>query len=168
MEFFDAIVLWLHILAAVLFIGPQAFLFIAAVPAIRTIADIDARSRAMRVITSRFAILGGSALLILLATGIWNYYDAKDQGLIEADDFPRYYFTLFTKLTLVTIVIVLTVLHGAVFGRKLQQLQASGATESEMAGVRRWSMMTSMLNFALSVAILFLASLLGSDWSKLS
>jgi uncharacterized membrane protein len=168
MEFFDALVLWLHIFAAVLFIGPQAFLFVAAMPAIRTLADAEARARTTRIVTSRFGWLGGGALLVLLVTGIWNYYDAKDQGLIDYGDFPRYYVTLFTKLTLVTVVIVLTALHGAVFGRELQQLQASGASEAEMADVRRWSMLTSAANFVLSVAILLLAALLGSDWSKLS
>jgi uncharacterized membrane protein len=168
MELVDAIVLWLHIVAAVMFIGPQAFLFIAAVPALRTVADVDARSRALRIVTSRFAYLGGGALAILLATGIWNYYVAQDAGYIEREDFPRYYFTLFTKLTLVTIVVVLTAAHGAVFGRKLRDLQESGATEEQMAGVRRWSMLTSMLNFVLSLAILLLAALLASDWSKLS
>lgn len=167
MEFVDALVLWLHILAAVLFIGPQAFLIFAAMPALRTVADVEARAAATRIVTSRFGMLGGAALVVLLASGIWNYYNAKDAGLIESDDFPRYYFTLFTKLTLVTIVVVLTALHGAVFGRKLQQLQREGASEVEMAGVRRWSLLTSLLNFGLSVAILLLAALLGSDWSKL-
>ncbi|MEX0750907.1 MAG: CopD family protein [Dehalococcoidia bacterium] len=168
MELVDALVLWLHIFAAVLFIGPQAFLFVAAVPAIRSVADAEARARALRVVTTRFAWLGGGALAVLLATGIWNYYEAEDAGFIDADDFPRYYFTLFTKLTLVMIVVMLTALHGAVFGRKLQQLQAAGAGEPEIAAVRRWSMATSVVNFGLSVVILLLASLLGSDWSKLS
>ena len=168
MELVDAIVLWLHIFAAVLFIGPQAFLFLAAVPAIRSVDDAQSRVRALRMVTSRFAWIGGGALAVLLATGIWNYYDAEDAGFIDADAFPRYYFTLFTKLSLVTVVVVLTALHGAVFGRKLQQLQESGAGEAEVAAVRRWSMLTSMLNFVLSVVILLLAALLGSDWSKLS
>ncbi len=166
MELVDALVLWLHILAAVLFIGPQAFLFLAAVPAIRSIEDAQARARALRTVTSRFAWIGGGALAGLLATGIWNYYDAEP--FIDRDTYPRYYFALFTKLTLVTIVVVLTALHGAVFGRKLQQLQTSGASEAEIAAVRRWSMVTSMLNFVLSVVILLLAALLASDWSKLS
>ena len=118
-EFFDATVSWVHILSAVVFIGPQVFLVAAAIPAIRSVEDAGQRARALRTVTTRFAILGGVALALLLATGIWNYYEADDQGLIDADAFPRYYAVLFTKLTLVTIVIVLSVLHGAVFGRRL-------------------------------------------------
>ena len=167
-EFFDATVSWVHILSAVVFIGPQVFLVAAAIPAIRSVEDAGQRARALRTVTTRFAILGGVALALLLATGIWNYDDADDQGLIDADAFPRYYAVLFTKLTLVTIVIVISVLHGAVFGRRLQRLQESGASEAEVAGVRRWSMMASGLTLLLSLAILFCAALLDSDWSKIS
>jgi len=167
MELTDALVLWIHILAAVLFIGPQAFLFMAALPAIRSVDDIDARARATRIVTNRFGWIGGGALAVLLATGIWNYYVAKDNGFIDCDAYPRYYLVLFTKLTLVTIVVLLTALHGALFGRKLRDLQESGASDDELAGIRQWSIMTSALTFVLSVAILLLAAMLGSDWTKL-
>ena len=46
---YDAIILWLHVLAAVAFIGPQFFLAFAAVPAIKTIEDVKVRTKAMRV-----------------------------------------------------------------------------------------------------------------------
>ena len=44
----DAIVLWLHILGAVVFIGPQIFLAAVAVPAVRSIEDAQIRQRTMR------------------------------------------------------------------------------------------------------------------------
>jgi hypothetical protein len=71
------------------------------------------------------------------------------------------------KLTLVLIVVILTVLHGALFGRRLQALQEQGAPEAEVEAVRRWSMLTSMVNLGLSIAILLCAAILASDWSKL-
>ncbi|HEY8173712.1 MAG TPA: hypothetical protein VIH21_11555 [Dehalococcoidia bacterium] len=164
---FDAIVLWLHILAAVVFIGPQIFLAAVAMPALRTISDARSRQEVTRSITRGFGVLGGVALAALLATGIWNYYDAKDAGFIDADDFPRYFFVLQVKLTLVTVVVILTILHGAVFGRRLQRLQESNASEAELAQARRWSMLASISTLVVSIAILFCAALLGSTWSKL-
>ena len=59
---YDAIILWLHILAAVAFIGPQFFLAFAAVPAIKTIEDVKVRTKAMRVMTMRFGMLGGGLI----------------------------------------------------------------------------------------------------------
>jgi len=166
-EFFDGLVVWLHVLAAVIYIGPQVFLFVAAVPAIRSIEDAGQRARALRTVTTRFGWLGGGALVVLLATGIWNYYDVQDP-LIDEEAFPRYYWLMAVKLALVTVVIVLTVLHGALLGRRLQRLQETNAPDAEIAQARRWSIVATSLTLVVSLAILFCAALLDSDWSKLS
>ncbi len=158
---YDAIVVWIHVLAAVAFIGPQFFLALAAIPAMQTIEDVKVRARATRVMTMRFGMLGGAALVVLLITGVLNYAEANDQ----IDTYKRYFITLQIKLTLVTLVVLLTILHGAVFGRRLQKLQEANATESEIAGVRRMSQYTSLATIVLSIVILFCAALLGSEWS---
>ena len=164
-EFFDGLVRWLHVLGAVVFIGPQIFLAAIAMPAMRSIEDARARQAAVRRITLGFGALGGAALAVLLATGIRQYYEFQD--LVDRDVAERYFFLFQTKMLLVTLVIVLTVLHGAVFGRRLQRLQEEHAPESEIARVRMWSMATSMLNLAASIFILLCATLMASDWSKL-
>jgi uncharacterized membrane protein len=158
-----AIVLWIHILAAVIFIGPQIFLVVAAMPALRTIADVKVRAQASRVMTMRFGVLGGAALVVLVITGVINYFDARDEGDL---DIKRYFMAMQIKLTLVALVVLMTILHGAVFGRRLQQLQETGASEAEIAATRRWSMLLSMATLAASIAILLCAALLGSEWSK--
>src|SRR2546421_8045533 len=104
----DALVLWIHILAAAVFVGPQVFLFVAAVPAMRTIEDVQVRTRATRTLTTRFGWIAAAALVVLLLTGIQNWVHANDEGLLDLD---RYSNTLMVKLTLVVIVVVLTVLH---------------------------------------------------------
>jgi uncharacterized membrane protein len=159
----DATIIWLHVLAAVVFIGPQVFLAAVAMPALRTLDDVKSRQDATRGITRGFGILGGIALAVLLATGIWNYYDADDAGLMDID---RYFAVMQVKLTLVTIVIILTILHAAVFGRRLQRLQSENAPEAEIAEARRWSMLAAFATLAVSIAILFCAALLDSNWSK--
>jgi uncharacterized membrane protein len=160
---FDAIVLWLHITAAAIFIGPQVFLAAIAIPALRGLDDARSRQQAMRAITRGFGILGGIALLVLLATGIWNFYDARDKDLFDLD---RYFVVLQVKLTLVTLVIILTALHAMVLGRRQLELQESGASEVEIARARTWSMAASIATLTLSLAILFCGALLSADWSK--
>ncbi len=160
---YHAIILWLHILAAVAFIGPQIFLVFAAMPALRTIADVQARAQATRVMTMRFGMLAGGALAVLLVTGIINYFHAKDLGYL---DIKRYFIALQIKLTLVALVVVLTIVHGAVLGRRLQELQDRGASEAEIASTRQWSMLVSAANLAASIIILLCAAILGSVWSK--
>lgn len=164
-ELIDGLVRWLHVLSAVVFIGPQVFLAAVAMPAMRSIEDARVRQAAVRRITMGFGILGVIALAVLLATGIWQYYEFE--SLVDRDSFPRYFFLIQIKLTLVTLVIVLTVLHGMVFGRRLQRLQESGASETEIARVRTWSMATSMVNLGASIVIVLCATLMASNWSKL-
>ena len=158
--------LFIHIVSAALYVGPQVFLFAAAVPALRTIDDVEQRMRVTRMVTTRFGWIGGGALLLLVITGIFNYDHARDLGFIDSDDFPRYFFVLQVKLTLVTIVVLLTLLHGGLLGRRLLKLQETGASEQEIAATRRWSVIVSATTLTLSVVILLCAALLGSDWSK--
>lgn len=153
----DAIVIFLHVLAATIFIGPQVFLVAVAMPALRSLGDAQARQQASRAITRGFGALAGVALVVLLATGIWNYYDAEDAGYLDLD---RYSAVMIVKLTLVTVIIVLTALHGAVFGRRLQRLQAEGAAEAEIAQARAYSMFASIATLAVSIGILVCAALL--------
>ncbi len=157
-----AIVLAIHILSAVLFIGPQLFLVLAGVPAMRTVEDVKQRAAATRIMTGRFGWIGGGALVALLITGIINYYRAEDLGYLHA---TRYFMVLQVKLTLVSLVVVFTLLHGAVFGRRLQGLQERGAPPDEVAQTRRWSVLLSMATLAASIAILFCAALLSSLWA---
>lgn len=163
MNLFDALVLWIHILAAVIFIGPQVFLVLVAMPALRTVADIQIRRDLTRKITRGFGMVGGIALGVLVLTGLWNYQEASDQGLL---DYKRYFIAMQIKLTLVLVVVVLTIVHGAVLGRRLQALQESGAGEAELAQARQWSMMASIANLAASILILLCAAVLASLWSK--
>ena len=151
-------------LAATLFFGPQVFRALIAVPAVRSIEDAADRQRTTRAVTMGFGVLGGVALAALLATGIYNYYQ-NDQYMDS--DTPRYFTIMQVKLTLVTLVVILTVLHGAVFGRRMQRLQESGAPEAEMATARRWSVGASMLNLAATLVIILCGALISADWSKI-
>jgi uncharacterized membrane protein len=165
-EFWDAIVRWLHILAAVIFIGPQVFLAFVAMPALRSLDDAQARQRVVRAITRGFGVLGGIALVVLVASGLYNFYAVPDVE-VWFDSRDRYRRLFELKMLLVTIVIVLTVLHGALFGRRLQQLQEAGSSERDIANARRWSMAASILTLLASIAILLCAALMASTWSKL-
>jgi uncharacterized membrane protein len=158
----DAIILWLHILGAVLFVGPQVFLAAIAIPALRQVGDEKLRQDLTRRITRGFGYLGGGALGLIILTGFYNFAQAQDAGLM---DFKRYFWVLNVKLTLVVVVVVLTAAHGFVFGRRLQELQERGAPEAEIAQVRQYSMIASISTLALSVVILLLAAILGSNWS---
>lgn len=163
MDFFDVLVLWIHILGAAVFVGPQVFLVLVAVPALRGISDAEVRQQVIRRVTRGFGAVGGAALGVLILTGLWNLQNAND---LHKPDAKRYFIALQIKLTLVVVVVALTVLHGAFLGRRLQALQESNAPEAEIAKMRQWSMITSIANLVASIAILLCAAVLASLWGQ--
>ncbi len=159
----DAVNPWLHILAATVWIGPQFFLFIAAVPAVRTIDDARQRAEVMRIITTRFGYLGWGALIVLVVTGIGNMYEHDlDTDIL----FDLNWGTIFeVKMSLLIATVLLTAVHSFLIGPRMLRMQESAAGETQLASLRRVSMMVSGVVLLLSLAILFCAALLDTSFA---
>ena len=159
----EAVNPWLHILAATVWVGPQFFLFLAAVPAVRTIEDARERAKVMRVMTTRFGYLAWGALAVLVLTGIGNLYEED----LDVDVlFDRNFGVIFqVKMTLLIITVALTALHSFVIGPRMSALQESVTDESQIASMRRLSMIVSGVNLLVAVAIIFCGALLASTYA---
>jgi putative copper export protein len=96
----DTIRLFLHVLAATVWVGGQLTLA-GLVPTVR---DIEAG--APRLVARRFNQIAWPAFAVLLATGVWNLLEI-DIG----DRSTEYQVTLFVKLTLVALSGVSAFLH---------------------------------------------------------
>jgi uncharacterized membrane protein len=155
----ESIVFWIHLLAAAIWVGSQVFMFVAVMPALRTLDD-TARRGAVLVLNRRFARLGWGALAILVLTGIENIMRRQDETDLVFDYDFRYAWIFAVKLVLVGVVIVLTGIHTYVVGPRLMTLQEIRAGSEELAGMRRLSIVLSALNLLAAVAILFLVTLL--------
>ncbi len=159
----EAINPWLHIVAATIWVGPQVFLFVAAVPAVRTIEDMQVRTRVMRVLTTRFGYLAWGALAVLAVTGIANLFE-DDESVGEL--FDMNFGTIFiAKMVLVASTVVLTAAHSFVIGPRLLDLQESATDEAALAPARRASIIVSTLNLLLALGIVFCAALLSTDFA---
>ena len=159
----EAINPWLHILAATIWVGPQVFLFAAAVPAVRTIEDVKQRARVVRVLTTRFGYLAWGAMVVLVITGIGNLFeDDEDIDVL----FDQNFGVIFqVKMTLVVLTVLLTALHSFVIGPRMLAMQESLTDESQIASMRRVSIIISAVNGLLALAILFCAALLESTYA---
>lgn len=159
----EAVNPWIHILAATIWVGPQVFLFVAAVPAVRTIEDMQVRTRVMRVITTRFNYLAWGALTVLVITGIANLYEHD----LEVDQlFDLNFGVVFqVKMTLLIATVALTGLHSFVLGPRVLRMQESAVDAAEIAPVRRWSIIVSAVNMLIALVIVFCGALLSSSWA---
>lgn len=155
---------WLHVLAATIWVGPQIFLFVAAVPAIRTVEDAQARARAMRVLTTRFGYLAWGAMIVLVITGIGNLFEIAP---VDPEDiFDLNYGAIFiAKMILVGATIAVTALHSFVIGPRMLQLSESAADEAQLQAMRRVAMMVSGLGLLLSLGVLFSAAMLDTEFA---
>lgn len=159
----EAVNPWIHILAATIWVGPQVFLFVAAVPALRTVEDTQVRARAMRVLTTRFGYLAWGALAVLVITGIANLYEHDlDVDIL----FERNFGIIFqVKMTLLIATVALTAVHSFIIGPRLLDMQESVADEAELAPTRRLSIIISSVNLLIAVGIIFCAALLSTTFA---
>jgi uncharacterized membrane protein len=159
----ESITPWIHIVAVTVWLGPQFFLFIAAVPAVRLIEDTEVRLRVMRVIVNRFGWLAWAAMAVIVLSGISNLFqEADDFGHLWDPDY-RYFQIFSTKMVLVGLTVLLTALHTFVIGpRQLRLQEEMGSDSAEVARLRRLSSIISGLALLASVAVVYVAALLAN------
>ena len=161
----DAVTPWLHILAIAVWVGPQFFLFIAALPAIRTIEDRQTRARVMRTIVTRFGWLSWAAMLVIVLSGISNLFQVGGDTPLNwasANDF-RYGRIFVEKMVIVGLAVALTAVHTFVVGpRQLALAEQMEADAAETARLRRISIAISSVALLASVLAIFMGSLLAN------
>ncbi|MBI2767237.1 MAG: CopD family protein [Chloroflexi bacterium] len=161
--------IWFHILGIALFVGPQFFLAFAWVPASRQIADVPARLRAMRTLTTRFGWIGGIGLLMILLAGgylIGNWRDYYNVGSDAGFTGYRYGVLFIIKMSLLVVMLIVVGIHTFVFGpRLIDVMEAQAANQATDAAVRKArtiSMILSIAGLALVLAIMVLGVMMNT------
>ena len=157
----DLLVRSLHLIAAAIWAGGLVFLGLAAVASRRTL-DAESRIRFFRAVGRRFAVVGGVALAVLIATGIDMGSDRHVWDDLGATEYGR---TLRVKVVLVALVVLLTLLHSAVQGPALSRLREQAVARPDdaelQAAIRRRAAragVVSALTLVATLAILVLAA----------
>jgi putative copper resistance protein D len=148
---------WVHILAAVIWIGGMLFLSLVAVPVLRQVESPLLRMDLFRAMARRFRRLVWICIAILVLTGIGNV-------LFSGNTLPgsAYMKVLQIKLVLVAILVGLGLLHDFVIGpRAGRALSRDGLPPTEtdrfMVTLAPW---VGRFNLLLGVVILVLAAAL--------
>ncbi len=163
----DAITPWIHIVAVAVWLGPQFFMFLVTVPAVRVIEDPEVRLRVMRVIVTRFGWLAWAAMGVIVLSGVSNLFQEADEFGHVWDTEYRYFQIFSTKMALVGLMVILTALHTFVIGPKqLRLLEEMRGDSTEAAGLRRVSIIVSSLALLARIAAVYAAALLANhDYS---
>ena len=110
-------ILWIHVIAAVVWIGGNLILAMVIVPHFRQNLPPVQRIQILTLIGKRFEPIVWGCVLILIFTGIANIFNSVDLSSLVIT-FMR---TLGIKLLLFIILLVLTGLHSFIYGPKLSK-----------------------------------------------
>ena len=163
----DSITPWVHIVAVTVWLGPQFFMFLVTIPAVRVIEDPEVRLKVMRVIVQRFGWLAWAAMAVIVLSGISNLFqEANEFGHLWDPEY-RYFQIFSTKMLLVGLIVFLTALHTFVIGPKqLRLMEEMRSDSAEAASLRRSSIIISSLTLLVSIAVVYAGALLANhDYS---
>lgn len=154
---------YVHILAAALWLGGMGFLVLVVVPILRMPAQ---RAQAMGLIESsgaRFRTVGWSCFALLLLTGTYNAsFRAGGLGSLLSLDLwqTRFGVTLAHKLCLVALILVVSAVHDFWLG-PLAVLRQREAPEGPQAlRLRGWARRCGRLTLVLALVVVGLAVVL--------
>ena len=118
MEILSLLVLWLHVIAAIIWIGGNLILAMVIVPYFRKSLPPVQRIQILAEIGKRFEPVVWGCVGVLFFTGIVNIFTA---GMLTAPPelISTFMRTLLIKLMLFIVLVILTALHGFVFGPKM-------------------------------------------------
>lgn len=135
-------------------IGGMVFISLVLSPALRRLPQ-NSRSELFQTVGTAAKAVGWIAVLILLFTGALNVLHLQVQwkALIGR--------LLIAKLTLVTMMIVLSVLHDFILGPLLSaRLQSSAAQDPSTRRLRQFVPWLARINLLLALAVVYLAVLI--------
>lgn len=164
--FWAGLVLWLHVIAAMFWVGGQLFLVLVVLPVLRKVLTEGERIRIAAQTGRRFAALSTIALAVLLITGPLNAINLHVTWSIVRD--TEWGHVLVAKVLLVLVMLAITIVHGAYYGRKLELLRGAigddPARAARRRALQRQSVRISALNLLLNLVIVALAAWLATLW----
>ncbi len=118
MDIFSLFVLWIHVIAAVTWVGGNLILAMVIVPHFRQSLPPVQRIKILTQIGKRFEPVVWGCIGVLFFTGIVNIFSSVDITSPSpiSDAFMR---TLLIKILLFFVLIILTVLHSMIFAPRL-------------------------------------------------
>lgn len=169
MQFFYFVSVWLHLLAAVVWIGGMVFLGVVLVPALRRGEYSQIGASLIHWTGMRFRLVGWICLALLVSTGIINlFYRGIGWTELTSFEFWRTSFgtVLGAKLVLLAVILLLSLVHDFAIGPRAANLLRTRPSSDEARTLRRQASWIGRVNLLLAVAVVALGTMLirGTPW----
>lgn len=156
----QAIIMWIHLLAAAIWVGGSLFIGIVFSPLLKTMyGSIEERLQIMIKVGKRFNKIAVPSLIILMGTGLYNSHLLLSKpDLLMATSYGNF---LIIKIILVIALIITYIIHVRVIRKDVEEkIMSKQMSTQQIQKLRKKIIILGEITVILSVAILFFASLL--------
>ena len=156
----QAIITWIHLISASIWVGGSLFIGIVFSPLLKTMtSSVEERMQIMIRVGKRFNKVAVPSLIILMATGLYTSHALIGKpDLLISTSYGTY---LTIKIILVIALIITYAVHVRVIRKDVEEkIMSNKMSEPEIQKLRKKIIILGEITVVLSIAILFFASLL--------
>ena len=156
----QAIITWIHLISASIWVGGSIFLGVVLAPLLKKMSlSIEERLELMIKVGRRFNKIALPSLIILIGTGIYNsHLVLQSPEILFTSSYGAF---LITKIVLVIALIVTFAVHIRLFSKDIEQkISARQIADTELKKLNKKGMILGETTVVISVAILFFAALM--------
>jgi uncharacterized membrane protein len=156
----QAVITWIHLVAAAIWVGGSLFIGIVFSPLLKTMTDsMQERMQIMIRVGRRFNKVAVPSLIILMVTGLYSSHTllGKPEFLFSTS----YGAFLIIKIILVIALIITYIVHVRVIRKDIEdKIMSNQMPENQIQKLRKKIIILGEITVVLSIAILFFAALL--------
>lgn len=156
----QAVITWIHLVAAAIWVGGSLFIGIVFSPLLKTMTDsMQERMQIMIRVGRRFNKVAVPSLIVLMITGLYSSHMllSKPEFLFSSS----YGTFLIIKIMLVIALIVTYIVHVRVIRKDIEdKIMSNQMSDNQIQKLRKKIIILGEITVVLSIAILFFAALL--------
>ena len=159
----QAIITWIHLTSAAIWVGGSLFIGAVLAPILKTMSySLEERLQIMIRVGRRFNKIAIPSLIILIGSGIYNSYSFFNNFKLL---FSTSYGNLLTiKIILVLALIITYIIHVRIIRKDIEeQIMSKKMSEQQIKKLRSKIIILGEIIVIISVGILFMAALLNSS-----
>ena len=156
----QAIITWIHLIAAAIWVGGSLFIGIVFSPLLKTMTNsVEERMQIMIRVGRRFNKVAVPSLIILMVTGLYSSHVLLSKpDLLVATSYGTF---LIIKIILVIVLIIIYAIHVRVIRKDVEEkIMSNQMPEIEIQKLRKKIIILGEITVVLSIVILFFAALL--------
>ena len=155
-----AIIIWIHLICSAIWVGCSLFIALVFAPILKTMArSVEERLQIMIKVGRRFNKVAVPALLILIATGIWNSHQILNKPDLLFG--TTYGTVLIIKMLLVVGLLGSFALHVRIIRKDVEdKIMRKELSQEQIMKLRKKIIIIGEITVVLSVLVLLLAAIL--------